>query len=120
MDVKQNFERLTDETREYINLHVDCIKLYIIEALSLFASDLFSRTLFFMFLFLSLIFLLVALMFFMSASVGIIFSAIIVSFILLSVAFLVYINRKRLFANIMVSSLCKIFFPKNDIDDETL
>ncbi len=119
MDVKQNFERLTDETREYINLRIDSTKLYMIEALSLLVGNLLSHTLFFVFLFITLIFMLAALMFLLSTIVGFMFSALIVSFISLGIGIIIYMNRKKLFADIMVNSLCKLFFPKNEINDET-
>lgn len=119
MDVKQNLGRLTDETSEYVNLRIESTKLYMVETISLFASTLISRILFFVFLTISFIFMLVALMLFLSTIVGYVVSSLLVSLLLLVVAIMVYANRKRMFGDMMVNSLCRIFFPKSDIENET-
>ncbi len=119
MDVKQNFNRLSDETREYVNLRVDSTKLYLVEVLSQFTSDMLSRMLFFLFLFISFLFVLVAVMFLLAPAIGLVSSAFAIAVFLLLVAAVIYFTRKFLFTNIMIARLCSMFFPKNDVDDET-
>jgi len=119
MDVKQNFDRLSDETREYINLRIDSTKLYIVEMLSQFASDMLSRIVFFIFMFLSFLFLLVAVMFLLARAIGLVSSAFVIALTLLLVGAVVYFTRKLLFTNIMIGRLCRMFFPKNDVENET-
>lgn len=114
MNVKQNFDRLSGETREYIDMRLDAARLYIVEILSVFFSDLISRVVFFTFLFISFIFLLLALFYIMSPIVGAVWSSLIICGVLLLLSAILYIFRKRLFTNLMVARLCKMFFPKNE------
>lgn len=115
MEVKQNFDRLADDVQEYIDLRIDSIKLYVVQVLASFISDMLSRVVLFVFLFLSLVFMLIALMFLLAPLIGRVWSACVIVILLLLMAFFVYLGRKSLFANMMIGRLCKIFFP---VDDE--
>lgn len=115
MEVKQNFDRLADDVQEYINLRVDSVKLYVVQVLSSFLSDMLSRIVLFVFLFLSLVFMLIALMFLLAPLIGWVWSACVIVILLLLMAFSVYLGRKSLFTNMMIGRLCKMFFP---VDDE--
>ncbi len=114
MDVKQNFEQLTDEAREYIDLRLDSAKLYMVEILSSSLSALLSHMAIFTLMFLSLSFLLLALMFFLARFIGLVLSAIAVAVVLLLAALIVYLGRKHFFANAMLGRLCKTFFPDDN------
>lgn len=115
MEVKQNFDRLADDVQEYIDLRIDSIKLYVVQVLASFISDMLSRVVLFVFLFLSLVFMLIALMFLLAPLIGRVWSACVIVILLLLMAFFVYLGRKSLFADMMIGRLCKIFFP---VDDE--
>lgn len=115
MEVKQNFDRLADDVQEYIDLRIDSIKLYVVQVLASFISDMLSRVVLFVFLFLSLVFMLIALMFLLAPLIGRVWSACVIVILLLLMAFFVYLGRKSLFANMMIGRLCKMFFP---VDDE--
>lgn len=115
MEVKQNFDKLADDVQEYIDLRIDSIKLYVVQVLASFISDMLSRVVLFVFLFLSLVFMLIALMFLLAPLIGRVWSACVIVILLLLMAFFVYLGRKSLFANMMIGRLCKMFFP---VDDE--
>lgn len=118
MELKENFDKLSDGAQQYIDLKVDNIKLHIVENMSLFCSDLLSRAVVGLFAIMALFFAMIAVVLFFAMYVGLLYAFLIVAGILLLVGALFYFFRKSIFANVMVGRFCRMFFPKNDVEDE--
>lgn len=118
MDIKENFEKMTEAVRQYIDLKTDDVKLNVVEKLALLCSDIISYAVVSAFAVLSFLFVLVAVVAFMTPFIGLLCSASVVALLLAVAAVSLYAMRRRLFVNVMVKRFCRIFFNKNSVDDE--
>ncbi|MBQ6693409.1 MAG: hypothetical protein IJN24_00860 [Bacteroidaceae bacterium] len=118
MEFKENFDKLTNFTQQYIDLKVDDVKLHVIENLSVLCGDLLSFVVVSVFAVLSLFFLIVAGIICLVPLVGLLWSVIIAVALLAVVSSVLYFARRKIFANVMVGRFCRMFFPKDDMKDE--
>lgn len=118
MEIKQNFDNLTDDIKEYIALKSDSVKLQIVENLSLVSSDIFSYLIFFSFIFVSFLFLLFALMLFIAQYLGLLYSSLVIGVFLAIIALVIFVNRKYIFGDMFVNRFCKMFFSDNVVNNE--
>lgn len=118
MEIKHNFDRLSHEAYEFLNLKIEEIKLSFVERLSLLFADALSWLVVIILLLLSSMCLLAAFVAVLSISMGILPALLIVALLLLFAASLFYVARGNLFVNIMVARFYKIFFNKNEQSDE--
>lgn len=119
MEIKNNFDNITDNVKEYVNLKSDSIKLTLAENLALFSSDILSGIIVFFFSITSLFFALLAIMILAARYIGFFYSSLIVCLILATIGFIIYLSRKHLFANIFVARFCKMFFNNNTNDEKS-
>lgn len=117
MDIKKNFEKLTDDVQQYIDLKTDNIKLQVVENISLFCCDLLSYAVISVLAFLIIFFLLLAGLILLAPVIGLLQSLLAIATLLAIISAVVYYARKRLFANTIVIRFCRMFFP-NDNKDE--
>ena len=101
MEIKNNFDNLNRELKEYANLKSISLRLH------------FSHLIVGVLLSLSLLFLLLALMLVFSHFLGLIYSLLVVGMIPALVAFFIYLGRNSLFADMFVVHFCKMFFSNN-------
>ncbi len=120
MSVKQNFDRLSREVQETLNIEMDGIKLSLVESLSLFFADILSWLLVAVFSLLSLLGFLAAAVVAIAAVMGYALSFVVVAFLLLSVALLLYMLRGRLFTDMAVARFCRMFFRDKEGGNETV
>lgn len=118
MEIKENFDRLSGDVREYLNLKIEELKLSIVERLSLFFADALSWLVVIIFLLLSSLCFLVALVVMLSIFMGLLPALFLMAFLLLAVAWIFYLLRGNIFANIMVARFYKMFFDDNDKNNE--
>ena len=118
MEIKENFDKLSDTTQRYVDMKVDNLKLHVVEKLSVMCNDVLSYAFIYMFALIAFVFLLIALIAFLSSSIGIVYSAISVATLLVVTAFVLYLFRKRLFLNAMVKCFCRMFFNREEEYDE--
>lgn len=105
-----NADTLTDDIKEYVALKSDSLKLQMVEGLSLFSSDILSHLLLMLLISMALLFFLFALMIFFSLYVGPILGSLAVSVLLLIAGAILYMNRRRLFADMFVKCYCRRIF----------
>lgn len=113
MEIKNNFDNLNRELKEYANLKSISLRLHLVELLSEASSAVFSHLIVGVLLSLSLLFLLLALMLVFSHFLGLIYSLLVVGMIPALVAFFIYLGRNSLFADMFVVHFCKMFFSNN-------
>lgn len=109
-----DFENLSHEVREYINLSIDELKLKVVERMSQLSGDLLLCITLLLMGMVSLFFLLIVLAFVLSPFVGMLWATVVVAIVPLLIAFLLYVNRERIFINPVVRRLCRIFFDDDD------
>lgn len=119
MGIKKNIEIFTDDTSEYLDAYIDVIKLRLLERLSLFASDILSRIIFLQLLFIAAMFVSVAIMLAIAPFTGYIAGALIIASLLLLAAIILTLSSRRIFVNSVVAYMSRIFFSKDDSNDET-
>lgn len=113
MEIKNNFDNLNRELKEYANLKSISLRLHLVELLSEASSAVFSHLIVGVLLSLSLLFLLLALMLVFSHFLGLIYSLLVVGMIPALVAFFIYLGRNSLFADMFVVHFSKMFFSNN-------
>ncbi len=118
MEIKHNFDRLSHEAYEFLNLKIEEVKLSFVERLSLLFADALSWLAIIIFLLLSSLCLLAAIVAVLSISIGLLPALFIVASLLLLAALLFYVTRGNLFVNIMVARFYKMFFNENEQSDE--
>ena len=118
MEIKENFDSLSADAREFLNLKIEELKLSFVERLSLFFADALSWLAVIIFLLLSSLCFLAALVAMLSVYMGLLPALLLVAFLLLAVAWLFHLLRGSIFINIMVARFYKMFFTKNDENDE--
>lgn len=118
MEIKKNFDRLSREARELLDLKIEEIKLSFVERLSLLFADTLSWLAVIMFLLLSLLCMLAAFVVVISLYVGLLPALFIATALLLVVAWLFYAARGTLFRNVMVARFYRMFFNENEQSDE--
>lgn len=118
MEIKQNFDNLAEDVREYMNLRMNSVKFQLVEHLSQMSGDILSYLIFFFFFFVAFLFFLFALMIFLAQYIGLLLSALTIGCVMLVIALIVFANRKQLFADMFVSRFCKMFFPEKDVTNE--
>ena len=118
MKIKENFDRLSGDAHEYLNFKIEELKLSIVERLSLFFADALSWLAVIIFLLLSSLCFLVALVKMLSIFMGLLPALLLVAFSLLAVAWIFYLLRGNIFVNIMVARFYKMFFNDNDRNNE--
>lgn len=114
MSVQQNFDRLSRDACEFINLKIEEIKLSVVERLSLLFADALSWLAVMIFLLLSSLCFIAALVVMLSVFMGVLPALLLVAFLLFAAAWLFYLLRGGIFANMMVARLYKVFF--NDVE----
>lgn len=114
MKIKENFDSLSGDAREFLNLKIEEIKLSVVERLSLFFADALSWLAVIIFLLLSSLCFLAAVVAWISVFTGLLPALFLVAFLLLAVACIFYLLRGSIFANVMVARFYKMFFS----DDE--
>ncbi len=110
MRIEDDFNNLTNSVKEYANLRMDAIKLLLVENLSLFLSSLLSAFMIFFFFGASLFFALLATMIMIARCIGFFYASLVICVALAIIAFIIYLFRKRLFANFFVARFSKAFF----------
>lgn len=110
MSIRGNFKALYDDADEYVKRSIDSYKLLLVESLSLLYGDVACGFVLFMLLFLALIIMLVAIVALMAPVIGLVVTLFIAAGLIVTVAFLVYIFKIRLFVNGAVKRICRIFF----------
>lgn len=118
MEIQKNFDRLSRDAREFLNLKVEEIKLSLVERLSLFFADALSWLAIIIFLLLSSMCFLVVIVALLSMYIGLVPALLLVAFLLLASAVVLYLMREHLFANVMVARFYRMFFSENDDENE--
>ncbi len=118
MEFKQNFDRLSRDVREYIELEADHIRLVVVERLSFFLGDILSWVVIMLFAFMSLVALLVSAVVALSSVVGYVVALTILSCLLFVVTLLLFAMRRRLFVDFAVRHLCRLFFEEKESDEK--
>lgn len=117
MELKQNFDRLVRDAREYLGLKTDELRLLLVDNLSVFMSDLLSWLAIFAIVQIALVCLLAVVIIAIASVAGYMWAFAVVAFVLLAVAGVFYLLRDRLFADIAVERFCRMFFPADDADE---
>lgn len=118
MEIKENFNRLSDTTQRYVDMKVDNVKLHVVEKVSVMCNDVLSYVLITMFAFLAFVFVMVAGVAFLSSFIGVVYSILAVAALLVITAGVLFLFRKRLFLNRMVKTFCRMFFNKKEAENE--
>lgn len=114
MGVKENFDNLSRDAQQFLDLKIEEVKLSLVERLSLLFADALAWLVFSAFLLLALLCLLVAVVILLSAFIGLLPSLFVVALLLLVVAWLLYAMRGSLFGDMMVARLYKLFFDEKE------
>ena len=118
MEIKENFDSLSRDAREFIDLKIEEVKLSLVERLSLLFADALSWLLVMVLLALALLCLMAAFVAVLTYFVGLLLALLVTAVILLVAAYLLYTVRGNLFGNRMVARLYKVFFYENQKCDE--
>lgn len=118
MSVGQNFERLCEEVRNYVVLKSDDVKMAVVEELSLFFSDALSWLVILLFALLSFVCLLAAGIIVLASKIGSVLALAFAAAMLFVIALLFFSVRRRLFADILVRRLCRVFFREREQYEE--
>ena len=110
MRARDYFDKVTNSLREYARIKSEEIKLRCVESLSLVASDILSMLIVVLLSALALIFVIFAILILIAQYIGIFYSLLVVGGVLALMAFVVFLFRKELFANLFVGRFCKMFF----------
>ncbi len=110
MDFEQNFDNLSESTREFLYAEIDSLKLYAVEYLALLSGEIVTAVVLAFLLTGAGLFFLLALLVALSSIVGLLYSCLIVGAVLLVVATVVYLCGRRLLVDMFVGRFCKIFF----------
>ncbi len=114
------FEQLTKDVTQYVNLRIDALKLRLIKNLSVFFSVLFSALIGVLLLNLALLFLLGALTFWIATLINSMIGAMCITggfFLLLII--LVIVFRRKLVTDRLVAMFSKMFFDGGDDEANT-
>lgn len=114
MDIKENFDKLSDATQQYIDMRVDSAKLHIVEKLSIMCNEVLSYVVVSLLVVMALFFMLIAAVAFLAPIIGFVYSVLSVAGLLVIIAIVLFFMRKKLFLNVMVKCFCRMFF-----DDKT-
>ena len=119
MGIGENFDKFTDSVKKYLNLKSDDVKLLLVENLSLLSSDVLSVVIALFFLSTAIFFALLAILILLSQYIGFILSSFVICTSLASIALVVYLFRRLIFANIFVARFCKMLFTNNTNDEKS-
>lgn len=114
MGIRENYRTLYNDADEYVKRSIDSYKFFFVETLSLLYGDVASGFVMFMLLFLAFAFMLVALVVWLAQVTGLAVALMLAVPLLLLMAFLVYLFKKRLFVNKAVRRFCRILFANDD------
>ena len=118
MRIEEFFDNLTDNLKEYANIKIVSIKLSLVEKLSLLARDILSTLVIFFLTAAALLFALMATMILIARHIGFLYSSLLICAILGTVAFTVYLFRKKLFINMFIALFSKMFFNNDTAGNE--
>ena len=119
MGVGEKFNRLAESANDFAEAKIEELKLSCIENLSLLVSEFLSMMLVFIASAVSIFFALIAIVTIVATYIGFLYSVLVMAASMALLAFVIYLFREELFANIIVRRLCNILFKKhNENDDE--
>ena len=118
MRARDNFDKVTNSIKEYARIKRDDIKLQCVESLSLVASDILSMFLVALLSAIAFLFVVIAIMILVAQYIGVFYSLLAVGGVMALVAYIVYLFRKELFANLFVERFCKVFFNEVVTDEK--
>lgn len=112
-------EQLAKEVAEYVNMRIDAFKLNMVENLSSFFSSALGLMLFAILASMALLMFTAAFTYWLGLVIGSMFFAIlIVGFVFLVMAFVLFALRHRLIADQMVRMFSRMFFNSNNRYDD--
>ena len=114
------FEQLTKDITQYINLRIDALKLRSVENLSVFFSIVFSALVGILLLNIALLFLLGAATYWISTLIGSVIGAMLITggfFLLLIVLMIIF--RKILITNSLVRMFSKMLFDNTQKESDS-
>ena len=118
MGIEDNFDKLIESIKEYAELKRDAIKLLCVENLSLVSSGILSFLIVILLCMTALFFAFMALIILIAKYIGFMYGSLAIGIALAIVASVVYILRKKLFANVFISRYSKIFFEDDSYNEK--
>lgn len=119
--MNRNEEKTTiaEELISYVNLRIDSFKLSLVENLSVLLSGGFGIFIFIIFLSVALMCFIAALTVLLAELIGsVLWALLIVGGVFLIISVIAFVLRDKLIVNSMVRMFSRMFFEKNDDDDE--
>lgn len=110
MEIKENLDRLSDTTQQYVDMKIDNVKLHVVEKLSVMCNDVLSYVFVSLLVVMALFFLLFAAVAFFTPMIGLVYSMLAVAGLLTIFSTVLFLLRKKLFLNKMVRCFCRMFF----------
>lgn len=110
MEIGDFLDNITRSFKEFADLKSDAVKLMLVENISLLSSDMLSGVVVFIILTAAFFIALVAVIILLAHYIGFLYGTLVVCTILIFTALIVYLLRRRLFANIFVPRFSKMFF----------
>ncbi|MBQ2877838.1 MAG: hypothetical protein IJE42_02750, partial [Bacteroidaceae bacterium] len=74
MEIKENLDRLSDTTQQYVDMKIDNVKLHVVEKLSVMCNDVLSYVFVSLLVVMALFFLLFAAVAFFTPMIGLVYS----------------------------------------------
>ena len=110
---------IAEELISYVNLRIDSFKLSLVENLSILLSGGFGIFIFIIFLSVALMCFIAALTVLLAELIGsVLWALLIVGGVFLIISVIAFMLRDKLIVNSMVRMFSRMFFEKNDDDDE--
>lgn len=110
---------IAEELISYVNLRIDSFKLSLVENLSVLLSGGFGIFIFIIFLSVALMCFIAALTVLLAELIGsVLWALLIVGGVFLIISVIAFVLRDKLIVNSMVRMFSRMFFEKNDDDDE--
>lgn len=110
---------IAEELISYVNLRIDSFKLSLVENLSILLSGGFGIFIFIIFLSVALMCFIAALTVLLAELIGsVLWALLIVGGVFLIISVIAFVLRDKLIVNSMVRMFSRMFFEKNDDDDE--
>ena len=111
---KKEFESVVSEMKQYARLVVENVKLQFAEGVSLLLAEVFSSLVAVLFSLAAVFLVILAVVWWLTVYLGFALAAVIVALLLLMLSVAAYLVCRRLFADMFAGSVCRIFFPKDD------